>query len=337
MVWLTRPFESVFLGLGLALSILLMGRREGWRMGDITRRIAAPAALVLFVSLGFSAYYNWRVTNSPLLMPYHLSQQVYGVPLGFYFQKEFAPPKVRHQNIVDVYRWELDARRTSNSLPGYAKRLGEHLYSLWIFYAGGLSTIPLLVAVWGLKRDPSARLIAGLCAFGLAGCTLYAFLFPHYVAAYTAAAAFMIVRGLQGMSKWHIGRVPAGALLAVILMTRVSWRSALPKRFEGEDLPSRAKVEVQIRDIPGKHLVFVRYAPHHNFHAEWVYNEADIDSAPIVWAREIDPTSDDCLMSYFNDRTAWLLEVDASPPRLRPYRSVELQETSHSTGDRPRS
>ena len=68
----------------------------------------------------------------------------------------------------------------------------------------------------------------------------------------------MIVRGLQGMSKWHIGRVPAGALLAVILMTRVSWRSALPKRFEGEDLPSRAKVEAQLRDFPGKHLDFVR-------------------------------------------------------------------------------
>ena len=51
--------------------------------------------------------------------------------------------------------------------------------------------------------------------------------------------------------------------------------------------PFRKPVEQQLAALPGEHLVLVRYSKDHNSGEEYVYNEADIDHAKTVWAREI--------------------------------------------------
>jgi hypothetical protein len=55
------------------------------------------------------------------------------------------------------------------------------------------------------------------------------------------------------------------------------------------------------------------------FH-EWVQNAADIDRARIVWASDLGDADNEKLERYYPDRTAWLVEPDAHPPRLTPYR-----------------
>jgi hypothetical protein len=66
-------------------------------------------------------------------------------------------------------------------------------------------------------------------------------------------------------------------------------------------------------------LVFVRYWPRHIFQDEWIYNAADIDGARVVWARDLGGAEDEKLRRYYPDRTAWLLEPDARPPKLTSY------------------
>jgi hypothetical protein len=44
-----------------------------------------------------------------------------------------------------------------------------------------------------------------------------------------------------------------------------------------------------------------------------------VDRSHVVWAREMREDQNSKLFAYFRDRKIWLLEPDASPPRLSPY------------------
>jgi hypothetical protein len=81
----------------------------------------------------------------------------------------------------------------------------------------------------------------------------------------------------------------------------------------------------------GKHLVLVRYSPDHDLDEEWVYNDASIDAARIVWAREMDIAENKQLIEYFKDRKTWLLEVDENPPRLTPYLSSSQRQPAENS------
>jgi len=84
----------------------------------------------------------------------------------------------------------------------------------------------------------------------------------------------------------------------------------------------RADIERRLERSGETHLIIVRYAPQHDPHEEWVFNKADIDRAPVVWAHEVDPASDQKLIEYFHSRHVWLLEPDQPSPQLVPYREL---------------
>jgi hypothetical protein len=84
------------------------------------------------------------------------------------------------------------------------------------------------------------------------------------------------------------------------------------------DPQGRIAIDQALAASPGQQLVFVRYWPQHQFQ-EWVHNVADLDHARIVWARDLGPEENQKLLRYYPQRTAWLLEPDAHPPRLGVY------------------
>jgi hypothetical protein len=81
----------------------------------------------------------------------------------------------------------------------------------------------------------------------------------------------------------------------------------------------RARILADLRSSDERDLVVVRYSANHNYHQEWVYNDADIDSSPVVWAREMDQEQMTQLIDYYGDRRVWLLEADKENPRPVPY------------------
>jgi len=89
----------------------------------------------------------------------------------------------------------------------------------------------------------------------------------------------------------------------------------------------RAGIQAALEQMPGKHLVLVRYAPNHNASEEWVYNSPDTDSSKVIWAREMDSgenqeqneEQDLALIRYYKDRKVWLVQPDATPATLTPY------------------
>ena len=58
---------------------------------------------------------------------------------------------------------------------------------------------------------------------------------------------------------------------------------------------------------------------------EWVHNLADIDGSRVVWARDLGPAKNEKLQRYYPDRTEWLLEPDAKPPRLSRYAAAPVK------------
>ena len=89
--------------------------------------------------------------------------------------------------------------------------------------------------------------------------------------------------------------------------------------------PFRKPVEDQLKALPGEHLVIVRYSKDHNSGEEYVYNEADIDHAKTVWAREIPGMDPAPLFTYFHNRDVWLYEPDEDDSAIQPY-TPELAE-----------
>ena len=85
--------------------------------------------------------------------------------------------------------------------------------------------------------------------------------------------------------------------------------------------PSRVTIAEKLSRTPGKHLIIVRYEEMHNVHDEWVYNGAEIDSAKVLWARELNPRQNAKLLAYFKDRHVWLVEPDTDNTELIPYTS----------------
>jgi hypothetical protein len=85
----------------------------------------------------------------------------------------------------------------------------------------------------------------------------------------------------------------------------------------------RAKVQQQLENSPGKHLVFVRYdITNHWSVDEWVYNSPDIDKSKVIWAREMDRTNNEDLVRHYSDRQVWLVQPDLSSGILTRYLGV---------------
>ncbi|MGA8867703.1 MAG: hypothetical protein WB510_12075, partial [Candidatus Sulfotelmatobacter sp.] len=81
----------------------------------------------------------------------------------------------------------------------------------------------------------------------------------------------------------------------------------------------RSGILRQMQREPGPQLLIVHYRPDHDPNVEWVYNDADIDHAKVVWARDMGIAGNQELLGYFRGRTVWLVEGDDPAPQAILY------------------
>jgi hypothetical protein len=86
----------------------------------------------------------------------------------------------------------------------------------------------------------------------------------------------------------------------------------------------RESLKWSLQRTPGRHLVVVHYSPEHPALDEWVHNEADIDGAKVVWARDMGPERNQALRRYFGDRQAWWLDPERHAGRVVPLENSVL-------------
>ncbi len=153
---------------------------------------------------------------------------------------------------------------------------------------------------------------------------------PQPVSALLPALALLILR-LAFSLVWRAAagrpaRLGAGLELLLVIcivmqlceMQRNLYADAFPY-VDDVNEPFRKPVEKQLAALPGQHLVLVRYSKDHNSGEEYVYNEADIDHAKTVWAREIPGVDIAPLLNYFRNRDVWVYEPDTDDQSVTRY------------------
>jgi hypothetical protein len=121
---------------------------------------------------------------------------------------------------------------------------------------------------------------------------------------------------------WAISSFEMLLLVAVMLQICTIQKNLYADNFPFvDDLsePFRKPIEQRLAAMPGQHLVLVRYSKDHNSGEEYVYNNADIDHAKTVWAREIPGMDLTALLTYFRNRDVWVFEPDEDDSSLSPY------------------
>ncbi len=322
----SRPFEGFFFSLPI-LAVLL------WRLPK--PRALVPLACVLAAGALATAYYNWRITGDAFQLPEQLQRSQYGIYPNLIFQETRPTPHYNHAVLGDFYvNREATYRFVPDSVGTFLQFLASREETLWLFFLGPVLTVPLLCAPQALFRKKFAILPACFLALTAAVAMEAWVLNPHYYAPACCVIYACVVQSLRVLRLYTLRGRPFGLalvrLLPAICVLMIGVRLAaeplhiplldFPFTWSGLSLGNyeRAGLLAALRAQPGKSLVIVRYSPVHNPEDEWVFNQADIDSAKVVWAREIDQ-GNDRLLDYFKDRTVYLIEPDSDRTHVRPY------------------
>jgi hypothetical protein len=139
---------------------------------------------------------------------------------------------------------------------------------------------------------------------------------PHYwvfVVAAGVLAAFLVLAERRERSSAGAFRLPlcaGGLAVLLVILGGQARHDDYPFDTGQRDEPFRRPIEQQLDAMPGEHLVLVRYGDCHDAGEEYVYNDADIDHARIVWAREVPGQSLVPLLNYFRNRDVWVFQPD---------------------------
>ncbi|MGQ9634529.1 MAG: hypothetical protein ACUVXB_09815 [Bryobacteraceae bacterium] len=344
----TRPYEGVAVILPAFAWLVwgYLGAAPAVRL-RILRDTAFPVVLIGLLAGGATAYYCFRVTGNPLRLPYQVNQETYGWPTTLAF---FDPQPVNHRHLEmqSYYEWELSEHEKLTHPWAKSTANLTDAVGLWSFYAGPFLTLPLLFL---LRSRPWCRagLLMAVSILTIAAVTIEQSRYPHYVAPATGAFTGLLVLGIRVAAvqrsrrgRWGLALVRWG-MVGLVLAAVVRWSPALSSTAHGYysgylswccsrsgDL-SRVEADRQLQASPGRHLVLVRYGPAHHWMDEWVHNEADIDAAKVVWARDLGPEQNAALLRYYADRQVWLA-TPGGPPGLSPYPVPQPADSGSQSG-----
>jgi hypothetical protein len=331
----SRPYEGFVLSVLIAAALLVwaLGRnRPSWRV--MLRHFALPVCLVLIPASAAMGYYNFRMTGNPLRMPYTVHEETYGMAPPLLWQKPRPEPPYRHwifresaYNAMDEYL----EQRSPRGLIFYG--LPKMMLLAREFFQNWGLILPLVMLPWVLKRDRWMRFALLIVGIILLALFLETWVMAHYAAPITALVLAVSLEAMRHLYHWRWQGRPIGrwAAQASVLLC-VAAGAVEAAHIVGKDTHYvqfgiyRARLVSYLKERGGKHLIVVRYTPQHNLHEEWVYNDADIDRAPVVWAHEMEREQNQKLLNYFRDRKVWLLETDVNWwPIAVPYKlSVRL-------------
>jgi hypothetical protein len=323
----TRPYEGLVAALPAAVVLLVWA----WRRWRAAVRVAAAAGAVLLLGFAAMGYYNERVTHDPLRMPYQVFAEQYEMVPLFIFGEPSARKAYHHAVFHAYYEGFV--------MEGYRQKKGgfgwtpEYLEMAPQFFLGFALWLPAVFA-FGPPSERWAWFAAAVLALLIPASAVSSLadkLRPHYIAPVAPLFVFLAVAGLRRLRTVRlrgrrIGRPLSEAIVAVSLLSitaGLGFRAVFGAPYQDAKLVrDRPAITARLLAMEGKDLIIVSYSPQHNEHEEWVYNEADLNDAPIVWARDMGAEKNRRLLEYYAGRKIWRLLPDEEAPRIEPYESA---------------
>ena len=322
----TRPVEGFIFCLPVAAALLIwLLSTKSPPIAITGPRVLLPALGVLGVTMLFMGYYNWRVTTNPFLFPEMLAiRQQDNLPL-LAWQPD--PPPLHYSNPQFDHFYNIQLRATyAPTWNAWKRRSRETARSWWKVFFSSVLAIPFVALPWVVK-DRRTRLLFVQFLLSAAGLFSMVYFQPHYAAPLVATTFALLIQGMRHLRRWEFRGWPVGlgltrlvVLAAFLYLPYYVVRGVRhPLEFTPSWSISRARIAKQLETAPGLHLVIVRYGSDHIDGQDWVYNAADIDHSPVVWAREIPGQDIRPLLKYFQGRHVWLVEADSPLPQPEPY------------------
>jgi Flp pilus assembly pilin Flp len=341
----SRPYEGLILSLPVAISLLawffLKKTTTPW---ETVRGVFLPLALVLVIAALLTGFYLSRATGSPFRMPEMIDRETNAVAPFFMWQSPKPEPRYQYENIRRYYTQnELNFYKSTRTLKGAIAVSVVKIVHFWFFFLGPVLTLPFIIAVATLKNRPPRAvtdwktpfLIATVivCSLGIAG---EIFFFPHYVAPMVGFFYILMAMAISKTYKYRWRAKPVGLFLVsaipaiMVLMFALRACAPLLSLSRMPDFPltwcndapvetERARIGALLTQYPGTHLAVVRYKENSQSEYDWVYNDAKIDDAKIIWARDAGPSQNKELINYYPERKVWLVEPDEVPAKISPY------------------
>jgi hypothetical protein len=333
---LTRQFESVFLLVAVVLFFVPeFVNRERWAS---LLRVSGYASLALIPVVLVILLQNRAVTHSWVTLPEALHQYQYGVPISLTFQPVPTPHvPLTVQQATDYRAEALQHGPGTDTVGSFLLRLEYRVRYYRFFFLPPLYIA--LVAFFFALRDKRLRWVVATLGIFALGTNVFPYLLLHYLAAVTCLFVLVSVVGLRQLSGVRIRETLVGGEIAMVLLVLclgefIGWYGMHlfeSRRVYGvlqyetwdsinhENPQRRIEVRRQLAGLKGRLLVFVRYSPHHIYQNEWVWNEAEIDEARVVYARDLGVEEDERLIRYYPGRKVYLLEPDGLVPEVTEY------------------
>jgi hypothetical protein len=331
----SRPYEGFVLSLPVAGSLFWWMASSSRPSGRVLiRQVILPILLVLLVAGGCMSYYFWRVTGNPFRMPYQVNRETYAITPYFVWQKVRPEPIYHHPEMRVFYTsWELNAFLETRSVSGFIFHTLSKVKFWWAFYLGPALTIPLL-AFPCIVRDKKMKFVLVASVIFFFGTVIETWTLPHYIAPAVGLIYIVLVQSARHLRLWRwrqknagIALVRAVPMICVFMVILRITAAALHTPVEGSwprGNLERAQLLKFLEHTPGQHLVIVHVDALDMQGKQYVYNEPDIDSAKVVWARDMGKDKNQDLLRYFRGRQLWFLEVRPDDPvKLSHYSDSE--------------
>jgi len=314
---LARPFEGLVL---LVPALVALG------MATRSARVWLPIVLVGVLGACWFGYDNYRITGHPLRLPYRQYYVQYETVPPFWFMPTSTPaPGFQH---FDPESRMLGTYERVRSLRLLVIRPVDWLILLSGYVGNVIWLLPLAAFATLLCRSRRTRFVIVLTLAMGAASLVEVWWYPHYGAPLTAALLILVTQSMRYLRHWkwnerEPGRFLVSAMPAAVLVLMIATEARAiathqtMDQLQGKNMLKGSAEQHLLEMRPGRHVIFVRYTGP-SPHLEWVYNPADIDSAPVIWAHDLGEAENERLRRYYAGRSFWLFEPDGSMKML-PY------------------